>query len=305
MSLAVIVAQGSDRLNSIEELKIASDLLEQMNHNGELEGGAIEGINNMTLSSGETATLDDIQTSGTTLEATASQAGAVLELVTSNGAPATVEEIQYQGFHGTGEYIDVNVEGSLEWPVTITTYYTAEDLAQADINEDELAGLYYYNTTSNEWKLYSDSGNDDHGLGTSTTSVNTENVTVNDLPYEGTVTTTAYHLTTICLGSFYDASLGMDEKKDKNLPKKFALLQNFPNPFNPKTVIIYEIPIRNDVELSIYNLLGQKVSTLVSERQNAGSHRVEWDASQMASGIYYYMLKTNEFTDVKKMILLR
>jgi flagellar hook assembly protein FlgD len=57
--------------------------------------------------------------------------------------------------------------------------------------------------------------------------------------------------------------------------------------------------------LSIYNLTGQKVATLVSERQNAGYHKVEWDASGLASGLYYYRLEAGEFLDVKKMILLR
>jgi flagellar hook assembly protein FlgD len=59
------------------------------------------------------------------------------------------------------------------------------------------------------------------------------------------------------------------------------------------------------VELSIYNLLGQKVVTLVSEKQRAGYHQVEWDASGFASGIYYYKVEAGEYQDVKKMILLR
>jgi hypothetical protein len=86
---------------------------------------------------------------------------------------------------------------------------------------------------------------------------------------------------------------------------RFQLHQNFPNPFNPKTIINYELSIANDVDLSIYNLLGQKVATLVSEKQNAGYHQVEWDASGFASGLYYYKIKSGEFMDMKKMILLR
>jgi aminopeptidase N len=86
---------------------------------------------------------------------------------------------------------------------------------------------------------------------------------------------------------------------------RFQLHQNFPNPFNPKTIINYELSIANDVDLSIYNLLGQKVATLVSEKQKAGYHQVEWDASGFASGLYYYKIKSGEFMDMKKMILLR
>jgi hypothetical protein len=89
------------------------------------------------------------------------------------------------------------------------------------------------------------------------------------------------------------------------LPEKFRLSQNFPNPFNPMTTINYELPITNYVNLSIYNLLGQKMVTLVSEKQKAGYYQVEWDASAFASGVYYYHIQTGEFLDVKKMILLR
>jgi len=68
-----------------------------------------------------------------------------------------------------------------------------------------------------------------------------------------------------------------------------------PNLFNPVTMINYEFPMTSDVELSVYNLFGQKVVTLVNCRQGAGYHQVEWDASKMASDIYYYQLVAGEF----------
>ena len=89
------------------------------------------------------------------------------------------------------------------------------------------------------------------------------------------------------------------------LVREFKLYQNYPNPFNPKTIINYKLPITNDVGLTIYNALGQKIATLVSGRKEAGNHRVEWDASGFASGVYYYNLRAGEFVAVKKMILLR
>jgi hypothetical protein len=85
----------------------------------------------------------------------------------------------------------------------------------------------------------------------------------------------------------------------------FTLKQNYPNPFNPKTIINYELPTTNKVDLSIYNVLGQKVITLVSEKQKAGYHQVEWDASRFASGVYFYILRAGDFRDVKKMVLLK
>lgn len=88
-------------------------------------------------------------------------------------------------------------------------------------------------------------------------------------------------------------------------PLQFALSQNFPNPFNPKTIINYELQITNDVDLSIYNLLGQKIANLVSEKQEAGSHQVIWDASGFPSGIYFYQLTAGKFQEMKKMVMIQ
>jgi len=95
---------------------------------------------------------------------------------------------------------------------------------------------------------------------------------------------------------------------DKNsyLPSDFILFQNYPNPFNPTTMINYQLALTSDVELSIFNIIGQKVAVLVSEKQSAGSYQVEWDASAFSSGVYYYRLSTNSgFVQIKKCILLR
>jgi hypothetical protein len=89
------------------------------------------------------------------------------------------------------------------------------------------------------------------------------------------------------------------------LPHSFHLSQNYPNPFNPRTIINYELPITNFVELSIYNLLGQKIATLISEKQKAGYHQAEWDARKFSSGVYYYRIESGEFQDMKKMILIK
>ena len=70
-------------------------------------------------------------------------------------------------------------------------------------------------------------------------------------------------------------------------------------------MINYQLPMTNDVELSIYNLLGQRVAILVNEQQKAGSHQVNWDASGFSGGVYYYRIRSGNFQDVKKMILIR
>jgi Tol biopolymer transport system component len=86
-------------------------------------------------------------------------------------------------------------------------------------------------------------------------------------------------------------------------PNKFHLAQNYPNPFNPKTVIRYSLPINTHAELSVYNLLGQKVATLLAEKQVPSTYQVEWDATAFASGIYIYRLQAGHFTAWNKMIL--
>lgn len=93
---------------------------------------------------------------------------------------------------------------------------------------------------------------------------------------------------------------------DDGIPTKFALHQNYPNPFNPGTNINYELPITSFVELSIYTTMGKKVVTLVSEKQQAGYYKIEWNASELASGVYYYRMRSSSgFTKSKKLILLR
>jgi hypothetical protein len=89
------------------------------------------------------------------------------------------------------------------------------------------------------------------------------------------------------------------------LPQIYALAQNYPNPFNPLTVIRYQLPIQSKVVLTVYNVLGQKVRTLVDEIQEAGFKSIEWNASEVASGVYFYRLQAGTFVNTKKLILLR
>jgi len=95
------------------------------------------------------------------------------------------------------------------------------------------------------------------------------------------------------------------DTKDKNLPKEFALKQNYPNPFNPITTIEFSIPKAENVSLKIYNLLGQEVAKLVSDKLTPGNYEYTWDASQLASGVYIYKLEAGEFSDTCKLILMK
>lgn len=89
------------------------------------------------------------------------------------------------------------------------------------------------------------------------------------------------------------------------VPVEYTLEQNFPNPFNPNTTIKYRIPESGFVSLKVYNSLGQEAITLVNENKGAGTYEVELNALNLTSGIYYYVLKVNEFFETKKMTLLK
>lgn len=93
--------------------------------------------------------------------------------------------------------------------------------------------------------------------------------------------------------------------KNGTIPFSYTLAQNYPNPFNPKTVIKYQIPKQTLVSLKVYNLLGQEVVTLVNEKKEPGYYEAEFDGTNLASGLYFYKITAGDFTDVKKMILVK
>lgn len=97
----------------------------------------------------------------------------------------------------------------------------------------------------------------------------------------------------------------LSEPEPVQFPQKISLEQNYPNPFNPITNITFSIPKQSLVELVITDMLGKQVATLVQKNLQAGTYEYQFDGSQMASGIYFYMLKTNEKTMIKKMLLVK
>ncbi len=107
-------------------------------------------------------------------------------------------------------------------------------------------------------------------------------------------------------------SLRLGASPVRDVPREFALEQNYPNPFNPVTVIRYQVPAASRITLSVYNILGQKVATLVDAVQDVGYKSVSWDGTGAASGVYYYRIEAarlsapgGSFTSVKKMVLLK
>ncbi|MFA7361957.1 MAG: T9SS type A sorting domain-containing protein [Candidatus Kapaibacterium sp.] len=95
------------------------------------------------------------------------------------------------------------------------------------------------------------------------------------------------------------------EQIENEIPSNYSLNQNYPNPFNPMTKINFAMPKQGLVTLRIYDVLGREVRTLVNEVKTAGYHTVDFDGSQFSSGIYFYRLETNGFSDIRKMMLIK
>ena len=94
------------------------------------------------------------------------------------------------------------------------------------------------------------------------------------------------------------------------LPTEFALHQNYPNPFNPTTTLRYDLPVDAMVNITIYDIMGRSIKSLVNSNQTAGYRSIRWDGRNnlgegVSAGIYFYMLQTNSFTQSQKMIFLK
>ncbi len=103
----------------------------------------------------------------------------------------------------------------------------------------------------------------------------------------------------------YSAVTSVHEENASNTPNRFSLSQNYPNPFNPTTTINYKLPMSGAVTLKIYDALGREVATLVNEQQTVGSYSATFDASKLPSGVYFYRIRAGDYSNAKKLILLK
>jgi hypothetical protein len=91
-----------------------------------------------------------------------------------------------------------------------------------------------------------------------------------------------------------------------SIPAEFYLNQNFPNPFNPLTTILFGLPEKQKVTVKVFDVLGREVSTILDNmEEKAGNHRIEWDAAKYSTGVYFLRLQAGPYTDVKKMMLIK
>ena len=110
--------------------------------------------------------------------------------------------------------------------------------------------------------------------------------------------------------SFYfvaegDTTVAVPESSNQMIPKRFSLQQNYPNPFNPSTQIRFEVPRKSFVSLKVSDLLGREIAELAGKNYSKGVHSVTFDASQLATGLYFYTLRTGDFNETRKMFLIR
>jgi predicted acyl esterase len=131
-------------------------------------------------------------------------------------------------------------------------------------------------------------------LANSTHQIYLNNQSYIDLPYMSN------------LGSNLTGNLFRDTQEENAIvPGLFELKQNFPNPFNPATTIEYSLGFANNVEIKVYDILGREAATLVNEYQQAGSHKILFNASSLSSGVYFYKIVSGSFQEVKRMVLVK
>jgi hypothetical protein len=95
------------------------------------------------------------------------------------------------------------------------------------------------------------------------------------------------------------------KKTSQEAPLSFALKQNSPNPFNPKTTISYSVPVNGIVSLKVYDCQGKEVASVIQEKKSPGTYSAPFDGTALASGLYWYSLKANGLTKIKRMLLLK
>lgn len=180
------------------------------------------------------------------------------------------------------KYYDISTDALFSGDIIVTLSYD-----DAGMTTDEENALALWHFENNEWVDITDS----------------HNKTLN------TITGITTSLSPFTFG-LSDLPTAVEEETPATLPGSFQLGQNYPNPFNPRTVVDYTVPKRSQVTIEIYNIIGQKVMTLVDAEQSAGEYQVTWNGNdatgqKVSSGMYLYRFKAGEYTETKKMLLLK
>lgn len=166
--------------------------------------------------------------------------------------------------------------------VDFNLHFTLKQISKFNISTNQIQAKYW-DSQSNSWQEVAN------------TTVNITSGTVN---FNLSSASNYIILTT-------DQITGIEDEGNKKLVNNYSLSQNYPNPFNPSTLIKYKLPENGFVSLIVYDLLGDEVATIIKQQQVAGSYTVSFNAENLTSGVYFYQLKSGNFLQVKKMLLLR
>jgi photosystem II stability/assembly factor-like uncharacterized protein len=204
------------------------------------------------------------------------------------------------------DFLDDNIGFSVGWYGTI--------IKTTDAGESW--SIMNLNTTETLWKIYFIDHNKGYIIGSNGIIYNTTdsgnnwsiqnsntNEDLNDIYFVDDTTGYVVGNSGTFLKTISGGIVGIEKVTEK--PKKFLLFQNYPNPFNPTTTIKYQVPKASHITITVYDVLGKEVATLVNEFKKAGIYSVNLDASKLASGVYFYRIKAGEWIETKKMLLLR
>jgi hypothetical protein len=225
----------------------------------------------------------------------------------------------YMVTNGGGVYIlDQNTGAILSQPVSALSarFATAYDLSIIPVELTSFSASTANGTVVLNWATATETNNSGFEVQRSTDKISYSNIGfVNG--YGTTAEPKSYSFTdnTVNSGAYYYRLKQIDYngafeysnviEVEVGAPDNFSLEQNYPNPFNPSTVISYQMPVNGNVVLKIYDVLGNEVTTLVNEFKEAGKYSIEFDASILGSGIYFYTITAGNFTSTKKMTLIK
>ncbi|KXK42532.1 MAG: Peptidase S8 and S53, subtilisin, kexin, sedolisin [Chlorobi bacterium OLB5] len=190
------------------------------------------------------------------------------------------------------------------FPVTVLSYYYRHDIEPLDNayiqvssnNGTNWVSVKYYYGQQLSWKQ---EVLDITELANSSSQMKIRFIIVTN---NGT-TSDGIYIDNIKIQNYQDVLTGV--LSNGEIPREYSLEQNFPNPFNPASNIRYQLPKGGLVKLTVYDALGRTIQTLVNENQPAGKYEVRFDGSKLSSGVYFYKLESGNFTDIRKMMLIK
>lgn len=200
-------------------------------------------------------------------------------------------------------------------PCELTINYCDVQDGQDSVKVDSIDTLNWGIGNIDQDPLFMDSGKDDYHLQDSSPCIGSgiDQIEIEGSWYYSPVTDIEGNVRPDPDGSLPDMGayesplgpVGLTETQATNIPGKYALFQNYPNPFNPTTTISFDLPKASQVTLEIFNILGEKVTTLLSEKLTAGKYKYNWDASGLTSGMYFYKITADNFSMTRKMLLIQ